>query len=216
ALCASPLLLQADTSETVYFRSTLSPANEVPPVDTEASANATITFHIRRDNSGDIVSAIADFDVDYELPSADMATGLHIHEGAAGVNGPVKINSGLSASNIADLDLTGAVSRQVEVTDLETLATLLDNPSGFYVNLHTPTNPGGLFRGQLSRAERMVFRVDLLTSNQLPPVPGLIASGAGSVEVIYAENGGQVTDATVHYNIAYDFPANVTFTGLHI
>lgn len=217
ALCVSPLLLQADTTETVFFRSTLSPANEVPPVETEASANATITFHIRRDFGGDIVSAIADFDVDYELPAADMASGLHIHEGAQGANGPVTINAGLSVSNIADLDTSGSLSLQAAVDDLEKLEDLLDNPSGFYLNLHTPTNPAGLFRGQLSKAERKVFRVELLTSNEVPPVPGLVASGAGSVEVIYTSNGaGEPTDATVRYDVNYDFPADVTFTGLHI
>lgn len=217
ALCVTPLFLQADTSETVYFRSILSPANEAPPVVAEASANAIITFYIRRDDNGDIVSAIADFDVDYVLPAVDMATGLHIHQGAAGVNGPVKINSGLSASNTANLDLAGSVSRQVVVTDLGTLEALLQNPSGFYVNLHTPTNPGGLFRGQLSSAERVVFRTELLTTNEVPPVPGLAASGAASLEVLYTRDaGGRVTGALVRYDVSYDFPAGVTLTGLHI
>jgi uncharacterized protein (TIGR03437 family) len=217
ALCVSPLFLRADTSETIHFLTTLSPENEVPPVATEASANAIVTFHIRRDDNGDIISAIADFDVDYELPAVDMATGLHVHVGAVGINGAVQIDSGLSAANPADLDVSGALSRQVEVTDLETLEDLLDNPSGFYVNLHTPTNPDGLFRGQLSRAERAVFRTEMLPSNEVPPVPGLAASGAGSVEVLYSRDaGGQVTEASVRYDVSYDFPLAVTLTGLHI
>ena len=217
ALCLAPLSLQADTSETVYFRAGLSPANEVPPVVSESSASSTVTFHIRRDDAGEIVSAIADFDVNYELPAAVMATGLHIHQGAEGVNGPVEIDSGLSVANPADLEVSGSVSRQVEVTDLEILEALLEEPSGFYVNLHTPANPGGLFRGQLSQADRVVFRTDLLASNEVPPVPGLAASGAGSLEVLYTrDTAGQVTDASVRYDLNYDFPAGVTLTGLHI
>jgi uncharacterized protein (TIGR03437 family) len=217
ALCTAPLSLLADTSEIAYFRATLSTENEVPPVETEASATSTITFHIRRSDAGDIVSAIANFDVDYTLPEADMATGLHIHEGAAGINGPVKIDTGLSATNVADLDESGTVSRQAEVTDLETLENLLEDPSGFYVNLHTPDHPGGLFRGQLSRAERVVFRTDLLPANEVPPVPGLAATGAGSVEIIYVRDAaGEVSDATVRYDLDYAFPLAVTLTGLNI
>ncbi len=217
ALCVAPLFLRADTSETVYFLATLSPENEVPPVATEASANAIITFHIRRDDNGDIVSAIADFDADYELPAADMATGFHIHEGAVGTNGAIVIDTGLSASEPADLELSGSLSRQVEVEDLETLEDLMDDPSGFYVNLHTPANPDGLFRGQLSQAERVVLRTEMNPGNQVPPVPGLAATGAGSVEVFYArDDTGQVTEGAVRYNVNYDFPLNVTVTGLQI
>lgn len=189
----------------------------MPPVATEASANALVTFHIRRDDNGDVVSAIADFEVNYELPAVDMATGLHIHEGAAGVNGPVEIDSGLSASNTADLDVSGSLTRQAEVTDLETLEDLLENPSDFYVNLHTPTSPDGLFRGQLTRVERTVLRTELLPANEVPPVPGLAATGAGSVEVFYArDSAGQATEGAVRYNVSYDFPLAVTLTGLHI
>lgn len=217
ALGLAPLSLLADSTETVYLLTTLIPANEVPPVETEASANTIITIHIRRDDEGIIVSAIADFDLDYTLPAAAMATGLHIHEGAEGVNGPVRINSGISASNTADLDLTGALSRQVEVDDLDALQSLLDNPTSFYVNLHTPTNPGGFFRGQLARAQRAVFRVELLTANEVPPVPGLLAAGAGSLEALYSRGAeGELTDATVAFDVTYDFPANVTITGLHV
>ena len=38
-----------------------------------------------------------------------------------------------------------------------TLRGMLDNPAGYYVNLHTTVNPGGVIRGQLQRAEGAVF-----------------------------------------------------------
>src|SRR5450432_1390841 len=56
---------------------TLSGANEVPPVTTSATGSATVT--IKEDRS---VSAAV-------TVSGMTATASHIHEGAAGANGPV-------------------------------------------------------------------------------------------------------------------------------
>ena len=32
-----------------------------------------------------------------------------------------------------------------------TLQNIVNNPAGFYFNVHSPTNPGGVARGQLNR-----------------------------------------------------------------
>jgi hypothetical protein len=36
---------------------------------------------------------------------------------------------------------------------LQTANTILANPSGFYLNIHTARNPDGVVRGQLTRAQ---------------------------------------------------------------
>jgi hypothetical protein len=33
-----------------------------------------------------------------------------------------------------------------------TIQGIVNNPAGFYFNVHSPTNPGGAARGQLDRA----------------------------------------------------------------
>ena len=33
--------------------------------------------------------------------------------------------------------------------DAATLQSIIDNPAGFYFNVHSSTNPGGVARGQL-------------------------------------------------------------------
>jgi hypothetical protein len=33
------------------------------------------------------------------------------------------------------------------------LAQIYNNPAGFYFNVHTPVNPGGAVRGQLTRTQ---------------------------------------------------------------
>ena len=71
-------------------------------------------------------------------------TGAHIHVGAAGSPGPV----------VVDLDpfgasVTGNMVSHCVVTSAETAAAIIANPSGYYVNVHTTTYPGGAIRGQL-------------------------------------------------------------------
>ncbi|MBO0979292.1 CHRD domain-containing protein [Microbacterium sp. SD291] len=71
------------------------------------------------------------------------AVAAHIHVGEQGTAGPVRI----------PLTVPGATSFEVDdcatVTDPAILAGIQENPRGWYVNVHTPTYPGGEVRGQL-------------------------------------------------------------------
>ncbi len=70
------------------------------------------------------------------------ANAAHIHRGAAGASGPVVVPfdapSGGSASGCRE-DVDPALVREI-----------LDNPAGFYVNVHNPQFPAGALRGQLA------------------------------------------------------------------
>src|SRR5204863_4793950 len=63
------------------------------------------------------------------------------------------------------------------------LTRLLKNPPGFYVNLHTSVNPGGIIRAQLIRfEERQSQTVNMNTANEIPPVTnGLSGSAVGTI-----------------------------------
>ena len=67
----------------------------------------------------------------------------HIHVGAAGVSGDVAV-----PLDVAGFDGTseGCVSDQ----DAAVLQAIIDDPAGYYVNLHTADFPGGAIRGQLA------------------------------------------------------------------
>ena len=167
--------LWARSAETVYFRAVMLPSNEVPAVAIDASGSATIRAHVVRDDAGQVTEGSVDFVVSYAFPGAVTITGLHIHNGPAGVNAGVTINTGLSAANSVD-DSTGRglIDRQAQVrsTDQAALASLkgmLENPAGYYVNLHTTVNPGGVIRGQLQRAESAVFIGLMSPANEVPP-----------------------------------------------
>jgi hypothetical protein len=70
----------------------------------------------------------------------------HIHQGAPGVNGPVKVPLFTTAMP----DTVTAAAGQVTVSDAALATTLRTDPAGFYVNLHTKEFPGGAVRGQLT------------------------------------------------------------------
>lgn len=218
-LCAASVAAQ--TAETVWFRATLLPGNEVPPVTgVNATGTATIAAHLVRSSTGTVLSGSVDFSVTFNFPDAVTLTGLHIHRGAADVAGPVTINSG--TSNVAAAAGAGNISRQGQaLTDnqaaLDTLNGMLQDPSQFYVNLHTSANPGGVIRGQLQRADVVHLMAFMTPANEVPPIPGLNASGVAQVIAIVTRdtsgniNGGRVTEV-----VNYSFPTQVTFTGFHI
>ncbi|MEV1020216.1 CHRD domain-containing protein [Streptomyces sp. NPDC050264] len=74
---------------------------------------------------------------------------LHIHEGAEGVNGGIKVDF-TKLLGKADRD---GVSGTVTVRDRALLHRIVADPAGFYANLHTAEFPGGAVRGQLYRAD---------------------------------------------------------------
>jgi len=211
----------AQTADTVWFRATLLPGNEVPPVTgVNASGTATIAAHLVRDSAGAVISGSVDFSVNFNFPADATLTGMHIHRGAAGVAGPVTIDSG--TSNVAATAGAGSISRQGQARSdnqaaLDTLNGMLQDPSQFYVNLHTSANPTGVIRGQLQRAEVVHLMAFMTPANEVPPIIGLNASGIGQVIAIATRdasgniNGGRVTEV-----VTYSFPTQVTFTGFHI
>ncbi len=80
-----------------------------------------------------------------ETPNA-----LHIHEGAAGVAGPVVWNSGATEDNFFPGEPFNewAFDACAEI-DPAVAQSIMANPEGFYANIHSPSYPGGMAREQL-------------------------------------------------------------------
>ncbi|MGW0840125.1 CHRD domain-containing protein [Streptomyces sp. NPDC002787] len=78
----------------------------------------------------------------------DKPSALHIHQGAKGVNGGIKVDfTGLIKKHGKGRSLTGTV----EVKDAALLKKLGNDPTSFYANLHTARFPGGAVRGQFHK-----------------------------------------------------------------
>lgn len=107
---------------------TLSGGNEVPPVATSATGTATVT--IKPDHSVVVKESV----------SGMTATASHIHEAAAGANGPVIVPFTKTADN------TFAAADTAKLTDAQYESF---KAGKLYVNVHSAANPGGEIRAQL-------------------------------------------------------------------
>jgi hypothetical protein len=141
----------------IVFTSQLSAANEVPPITNAESGGrgtATITFTLTRDSAQAITGGTARFEVSLNgFPANSVARLAHIHPGATGVIGNVLVDTGLTpASPVTLANGTGSftLEREFTITPAQ-IQSIIDNPAGFYFNVHTPVNPGGAVRGQLQR-----------------------------------------------------------------
>lgn len=146
-LLAGGLLLSAGPAlaATSSSSATLSGSAEVgKPGDASATGSATVTA----DSASGRVCATVTSDI-------KGAVAMHIHQGAAGANGPVVVT--LDAKKI------GAGKACVPAKGVA--AQLAADPSGFYVNIHTATHPDGALRGQLAAAAA--------------PAPTGVAAGSG-------------------------------------
>ncbi len=161
ALMILPLMLSgqpAETLQSTYLFASMLPGNEIPPVEVGgefAMATGAVAIHALRDhNSGEIVKAFVNFNVQYFLDEPQDLRAMHIHRGRANQNGPVVVSSRMTRIDGARV---GAITPpQVELTspmELATIKAILENPPSFYVNLHSRSNPPGLMRAQLGSIE---------------------------------------------------------------
>lgn len=136
----------AGPSNLTVFTVQLSPANEVPPV-TNAENTARGTAVITVNSQANTI----DFNVSLNsFPSTSALTAAHIHPGAAGVNGGVMVDTGVSAASPMTLaDGTGTLTFSDRAVTLEQALSINSNPAGHYFNVHSLINPGGAVRGQL-------------------------------------------------------------------
>lgn len=220
--CAWALVGQ--TAETLFYRAAMLPSNEVPAIDINASGAATIRAHVVRNAAGEIVSGTVDFLVSYAFPGDVELTGLHIHRGGAGVNGPVVINTGIGGANgnIRNETGRGSINRPAQVgpadtTALAALRDLVANPAGFYVNLHSTVNPGGVIRGQLQKPEVVTYMTLLSTANEVPAITTTDASGTAFITAMRTfDDDGNMDSAQVMFEVDYDLGGPKTMTGMHI
>ncbi len=210
----------------------MSPQNEVPPTTSNGSAVATVTVLRAKDSSGNLLYADAIFNALYTgmdaASSGTVFTGFHIHNGLAGINGPVVINSGISGTASVPIDPSGAGTLNYLIPVAPTDATfpaeavvingLFDNPGAFYINVHSDKFGGGVARDQLRNTDSATFQVSMLPSNETPPIVGLAATGTSAVSIYTLRNAdGSVAAGTTIFDANFrGFPASTAITGLHI
>jgi hypothetical protein len=141
-------------NNTPVFTATMLPANEAPtPIagpESNGSGTVTITFHLTRDSTNTITAATVDFVASMSgFPAGTVLIAAHIHSGAVGVPGPVVISTDISQGEVTMPNGSGTLDHTNTAPDLPTVQGIINNPSAYYFNIHTPANPGGVARGQL-------------------------------------------------------------------
>ncbi len=153
--CSSSTTPTPTTPTNPTFTATLSPANEVPPItnaESTVAGNVSITLVTAKDAAGNITSATATFVVNLTgLPAGSSVNIAHIHEGANTCACPVVVNTSLGAGEVTISNGVASFTKANITVDPAVAQRILNNPAGFYFNVHTTLNAGGVARGQLSR-----------------------------------------------------------------
>jgi hypothetical protein len=143
---------QAGTT-TTRFTAALAASNESPAIvgaEASSAGTSTMDFNITRDASGTITAASVNFSVTMQnLAGTSVVNIAHIHQGATGVNGPIVVNTLVAPGEVTLSGGSGTFTRVGLTTTAALAQSILDNPAGFYFNIHTAANPGGVMRGQL-------------------------------------------------------------------
>jgi hypothetical protein len=147
------------TEDPPTFSFALTTAQEVPPLadatEAAASGNVTIRLNITRDSSNAITAATVDFQATLSgFPAGSVITAAHIHEAPTGQSAGVAINTGLTSGEVTLTNGAGSFTKNgITPPSLAVVQRILDNPSGFYFNVHSQRNPSGVVRGQLVRTD---------------------------------------------------------------
>jgi CHRD domain-containing protein len=153
--CGSSTSPSPTTPTNPTFTATLSPTNEVPPVtNTESTVTGTssITLITTKDTAGNITAATATFVVNLSgFPAGSSVNIAHIHEGASTCACPVVVNTSLAAGEVTISGGTASFTKAGINVDPAVAQRILTNPAGFYFNVHSTLNPGGVARGTLTR-----------------------------------------------------------------
>lgn len=158
------------------FRMALTGAEEVPgPGDPDATGTARVTVNTA---SGQVC-------VNLTTTGLEPLAGLHIHEGATGVSGPVRVDFAVTSGT--------SVAKCVTTTPAQA-QEIVDTPADYYLNAHTATFPDGAIRGQLTSAGDELGGLRLLGS----PVRAYDSRTPGQERL--ADNGTRVVDLTIGAN----------------
>jgi len=123
-----------------YYLVNLSGANEVPPVETDASGTLVVELHKRN------LTLSGSFNNLSSPIAIELLGGAHIHQAPKGLNGPVVFTLGLDPDNN---NLSAVLKAERNVYALTCKQEKVLRKKNFYVNIHSENYPSGELRGQI-------------------------------------------------------------------
>jgi hypothetical protein len=158
--CSSSSPSTPSTANSPTFTAELRPSNEVPPVsnaESSGSGHVSITFNVTRDAQNNVTAGTATFVVTLTgFPPGTPVNIAHIHQAPAGSNGSIVFSTQLSATDATILANGSGSFIKTNIpssSGLSIFDQIINNPAGFYFNVHSTLNPAGFSRGQLVRVQ---------------------------------------------------------------
>jgi len=130
----------------------------------------------------------------------DDSTAAHLHDGYAGTNGGVAVGLSQDPSDVAHWS---AIDAPIDAAQLAAL-----NSGRYYINVHTPANPGGEIRGQVAPPAVEVLFTNMSGGQEVPAVTS--AANAIAASTVDLETG----TVTVHVNASG--AADATASHIHL
>lgn len=166
----------------VAFFAAMTSAQEVPAPDPDPGHSGSITA---------IFTGVfrCQFTVEMVTPAPGTLIGGHVHDGPAGVAGPILIDL-LGAPGVT---VSGDLAFGVAPFTGRTFVRLLAAPERFYANMHDPAYPGGVVRGQLSKVDGDLPPANLHYSES----PAVYPEQSAITPNVPASSGGPITAYSV-------------------
>jgi uncharacterized protein (TIGR03437 family) len=197
ALClAMASSLSAQTAQTAMFRAVMS--------STGGDSGVTdVLVHTVNDSSGNILSASVDFNLAYQFPNDEVVASFGIAGGPAGFSSAISPILATAGNGRIFSQIQVAASNQ---TLLPILSGLLANPSQYSVTVGA-NDPAADLIGPVQPANSVVLMAAPTSS---------AGTGVATVIVTYTGASYAITSADVTMQLSYQFPAQVTFSGMRI
>ena len=158
----------------------LAGANEVPDAgDPDGTGGATVSVAVLDETTAEVC-----WDLAYS--GIDAPAAAHIHDGAAGVAGPVVVDFGApgATSHTGCADVTSELGQEI-----------VDDPAAFYVNVHNAAFPGGALRGQLAEGPDAAGSAHFLPTplraydSRIAPATGLASGETRTISLATGVDG---------------------------
>jgi hypothetical protein len=168
---------------TIQVTATLIPGEEVPqPRGDVGSARGTFTATVTKSGTGAVVTWRLEFS-----NLTGNAIAAHIHLGSRGQAAPPRVPLCAPCTSPA----TGTANVDAAVL------TAIQN-DGAYVNVHTPTNPAGEIRNQVSPVANV--RTTLTAKQEVPKPKGNVRRARGTFTATVTKQG---TDGSIAWRLTF-------------
>ncbi|NJM08687.1 S8 family serine peptidase [Candidatus Gracilibacteria bacterium] len=137
------------TPEVITLQATPSSDEEVPPVDSDVTASASMTYTLA---TGEL-----EYYIEFSSTIEISGPGAHIHIAPRGLNGPILVDLVDRDDLPLTFDEATPLTGTVVITEANRQALLTE---GLYINLHTQANLSGELRGQIA-ADQPFLRVPI-------------------------------------------------------